>query len=277
MKTRNVQVILLLLFVILTFSNAYGVSSSLHSGHANRAFSDILASSMCSGTPSSFLDPSPTQVIYSHDESGQIVDYYISICAPASGVYSPCQGGGVVQQDRDPAQKACTEIGAPNGVFSIDGKTQVTLTYPPSESSGIQTVIHFVCDSAGKGLQTPTQPPTYNALWKAYVFDQWLTPYACDAKVPSSGGGGGSGSGSDGLSWGWIVIIIVLVLTPIYIVVGCVINWRKNGLRGVEACPQKDCWVGYAGLVKEGCAFTCLGCQALFNRCTRKGPQYESF
>jgi hypothetical protein len=215
-------------------------------------------------------------VVYSHDESGELVDYFVSICSAASGVFTPCVGAAVVRQERDPAKKACTQIGQPSGTFTIDSDDQVTLSYPASEDSAIQTVIHFVCDSTGKGLQTPTQPPSYNALSKQYVFDQWLTPYACNAKVSPSGGGGSGGS-SGGLSWGWIAIIIVLVLTPIYIVVGCIINWKKNGLHGLDACPQKDCWAGYGGLVKEGCVFTCVGCKTLLTGCTRKGPQYESF
>lgn len=60
----------------------------------------------------------------------------------------------------------------------------------------------------------------------------------------------------EGLSGGTIFLILVIVVSFVYVVGGCLFNYFKNGLRGLDACPQKEFWFGLPGLVRDGCAFT---------------------
>jgi len=63
---------------------------------------------------------------------------------------------------------------------------------------------------------------------------------------------------SGGLSDGSIFLIILGVLIPLYCVLGCVYNVKKNGKTvGMDAVPQREVWcVAVPALVKEGCTFT---------------------
>ncbi len=66
----------------------------------------------------------------------------------------------------------------------------------------------------------------------------------------------GHGGKKGGMSGGTIFLIIVIVVTFVYIVGGCIWNWKRNEKRGMEACPHRTFWCAIPGYTKDGCMFT---------------------
>ncbi|KAM9983059.1 hypothetical protein ACTFIZ_005649 [Dictyostelium cf. discoideum] len=81
------------------------------------------------------------------------------------------------------------------------------------------------------------------------------------------GGGGGSGSGDNsgsnggaspkkgGIGGGWIFIIILLSVTVVYIVGGIIFNAKVKHQHGSDMFPNKEMWVNFGGLIKDGVFF----------------------
>lgn len=75
-------------------------------------------------------------------------------------------------------------------------------------------------------------------------------------------GGGGDDDGDGGLSGGSIFLILFFVAVFVYVVAGCVWNWKRNGLSlGREACPNKAVWLALKDNCVAGVLFTKGGCK----------------
>lgn len=69
-------------------------------------------------------------------------------------------------------------------------------------------------------------------------------------------------SAESGLSGGSIFLIVFTSLILAYIVAGCCINWRRNGLAlGREACPNREMWCKLRDNCVAGVMFTRNGCK----------------
>lgn len=73
-----------------------------------------------------------------------------------------------------------------------------------------------------------------------------------DNHAPTPGGKGGSG----GLSTGSAILIALIVVLVLYIVVGLAFGIKKQGKSVNDAFPQKEFWLSFPGLVKDGVMFT---------------------
>ncbi|KAM9989983.1 hypothetical protein ACTFIY_006042 [Dictyostelium cf. discoideum] len=81
--------------------------------------------------------------------------------------------------------------------------------------------------------------------------------------------GSGSGSGDNnnnsgsnggqpkkgGIGGGWIFIIILLSVTVVYIVGGIIFNAKVKHQHGTDMFPNKEMWVNFGGLIKDGVFF----------------------
>jgi len=88
-------------------------------------------------------------------------------------------------------------------------------------------------------------------------------PQACPGYSPSGSSSSGgyipnqdNSGGSSGLSGGWIFIIVLAVTVPLYVVLGCTYNRKKQNKEGFDACPNAAFWRDLPGLAKDGCVFT---------------------
>jgi len=76
-----------------------------------------------------------------------------------------------------------------------------------------------------------------------------------------------------GLSSGTIFLIVILVLIPVYIIAGCIWNYKRNGTAlGCESCPNRAFWKNFWINSKTGCAVTWAW---LRSKCGR-GNSYSS-
>jgi hypothetical protein len=122
--------------------------------------------------------------------------------------------------------------------------TGVTLTFQNSEDRVVHEMrleLTVRCaDTAGTAQITRRTGTPYT-----YIM-QLDHPSGC--KV--AGGGGG-------LSGGSLFLIILLVGAFVYVVGGCLLNWKVRALPlGRDACPNRAFWAEIPGYTKAGCAFT---------------------
>jgi len=103
-----------------------------------------------------------------------------------------------------------------------------------------KTTWEFVCDPEQK---TPSSDYMENGACNYQVTTK--TMLACPTTKPKSG-----------MSNGTIFLIIVLVVVPVYIIAGCVWNYKKHDKRGWEACPNRDFWRGLCINAKIGAIYT---------------------
>ena len=55
---------------------------------------------------------------------------------------------------------------------------------------------------------------------------------------------------------GWSFIFMVILIAGLYLGIGIGYNYKKMGLRGVEAVPNISFWRQVPGLVKDGVTFS---------------------
>jgi hypothetical protein len=178
--------------------------------------------------------------------------YYINWC---SGVTLPTTVTGCKDADITSVGQVnidhneCYPTGTLEGTYTVSSD-EVVLSYKPS-SNGHFATITFSCDSKVPGIGKPTADPVKNG--KEYLFSTWPTSLACDAKPPPPSDDGGSSDDKKGLSGGWIFCIILVAVTPFYVVLGCIWNYKRNETRiGWDSCPQRAFWGALPGLFKDG-------------------------
>jgi len=69
-------------------------------------------------------------------------------------------------------------------------------------------------------------------------------------------GKGGKAGGSGGMSAGTAILITMIVCLVLYIALGMAFGIKKQGKPANEAFPQKEFWLSFPGLVKDGVMFT---------------------
>jgi len=171
----------------------------------------------------------------------QLSDYIIHLCGTIQqpghcqdASATVCKASGMQQTvlaawgpDAGEDAKWMTDAkGLPYMVF------QNSLDPCPSDGSTIRTEIRFMCGDGNPYVQE--NGCTYTVMYP--------TKLVC--------------SKSSKLSGGSIFLIILAVVIPVYIIAGCVWNWKKNGLRGWEACPNRGFWKALWVNAKAGCAVT---------------------
>eukprot|EP01114_Cavostelium_apophysatum_P018338 TRINITY_DN565_c0_g1_i4.p1 TRINITY_DN565_c0_g1~~TRINITY_DN565_c0_g1_i4.p1 ORF type:complete len:252 (-),score=37.71 TRINITY_DN565_c0_g1_i4:78-833(-) len=103
--------------------------------------------------------------------------------------------------------------------------------------------INFICDEKA-GTGAPTAISTTGSAFKL----EWISQYGCIAGV-----GGGRG-----FPIGGIFLILVFVGGALYLVTGVLLNKFLRHKEGKEIIPQKDFWVNFGGLIRDGGRFIVL-------------------
>ncbi len=136
--------------------------------------------------------------------------------------------------------------------------TQSDLKSVEDTADGVQIVIENKRDFLDGALRVVLTGVCGSKADATVKYDRTVSPktFEVTAKRPEFCKGGGGGS-SGGLSGGWIFIIILLSVSFVYVVAGCLINWRLRGRNlGKEACPNAAFWAALPGLAKDGVVFT---------------------
>ncbi|XP_013089957.2 cation-dependent mannose-6-phosphate receptor-like [Biomphalaria glabrata] len=137
-----------------------------------------------------------------------------------------------------------------NNVNFGPNENGVQLTYLPSGLGNIVTV-SFKCVQNSKPLFIPYG---FDNVTKQYNFEV-ETMCACDNACHTAPETGGISTGS-------ILLIIFFVMIFLYLTIGA-INGKINGQSsGLQVLPHYEFWVGFPGLVKDGCLFAvrCVCC-----------------
>ncbi|XP_059165047.1 cation-dependent mannose-6-phosphate receptor-like [Physella acuta] len=140
-----------------------------------------------------------------------------------------------------------------NAQFGFDGH-HVQLTYFSSAGGLLRSaVVSLVC------LVNQTTP-----VFTAYGYDEGSKLYnfqlgsqcACENGCYTAPDDGGISAGS-------VLIIIFFVTVFLYLSLGSVHGCVNKGESGVQVVPHYQFWLGFPGLVKDGCLFVvrCACCQ----------------
>ncbi|CAL1535584.1 unnamed protein product [Lymnaea stagnalis] len=149
---------------------------------------------------------------------------------------------------RDGANGTTTSLADQSKVsfHASEAGRKIEVSYPSPSGLGIMSFFTYTC-------LEQQDPPLFTAFGYDNISRQYHfqvdTKCACDNGcyvAPDSGG----------LSAGSVLLIVFFVLVFVYLVVGFIHGNVSRSMSGREALPHYDFWVGFPGLVKEGCFFT---------------------
>jgi len=201
---------------------------------------------------------------FAGQETARQYKYFMNVC------------GGIGSSSLDCNQKAgaiCQYLGT--GAFnSVVGRwtdttiaPTVSLISPTNPDGGI--VIKYLngdqCLNGNKGVTRQAVvniPCVKNGKQQMIMSVDFDTPADClfTINLPSpyscsSDSAPVSSEESSGLSGGSIFLIIFFTVGFAYVAFGCLYMCQARGLRGMEACPNREMWVNCWDYEKAGCSF----------------------
>jgi len=197
-------------------------------------------------TPLSFAD------MYGKDSAQGFV-YYLRFCAPITTQACQNPGSSFCQfQGGQPKESLGAWATASWSKVSA-GAGGVTVTLNGDSSSGCPqgrtSIVTVNCDPNAPAVPLPNPKP-----FQFIVTTQGGCTYSTSIVAPA--GCEVPSKAKSGLSGGSVFLIILIVVIPVYVAAGCVYKRKRQGLTGMEACPNVDFWRDLPGLVKSGFSFT---------------------
>ncbi|KAM9953527.1 hypothetical protein ACTFIR_008602 [Dictyostelium discoideum] len=182
--------------------------------------------------------------------------YYWNIC----GVATQCKADGTAA-----CQMQVGGTGAPTAVGLVTMGSWTTVSNLPS----LQYTTNSKCSNGNMRTMVISLQCNQNAnVIQATLVNENKCIYSTTMSGKDlCGGGSGSGdnnnSGSNGgdqpkkggIGGGWIFIIILLSVTVVYIVGGIIFNAKVKHQHGTDMFPNKEMWVNFGGLIKDGVFF----------------------
>eukprot|EP01107_Rhizomastix_libera_P006371 TRINITY_DN20494_c0_g1_i1.p2 TRINITY_DN20494_c0_g1~~TRINITY_DN20494_c0_g1_i1.p2 ORF type:complete len:240 (-),score=62.66 TRINITY_DN20494_c0_g1_i1:832-1551(-) len=188
---------------------------------------------------------SSTDITY--DDENNSESYYIRLCDKVEGI--SCNGGSVCVQFKNmKTSKGKLTTAATTG--GEDGKgLKVSYSQGDECSDGKKwsSQVTLVCDQSVLGNGEVTN--AVNDFGTCLTTVTMKSKYACANKSSKSA------SAKKGLSTGSVILIIFFSCVAVYIVAGCVFNYKKNDKRGIEMVPNIDFWKDIPSLVVDGFLF----------------------
>jgi len=161
-------------------------------------------------------------------------------CTPASS--SACQ----YWDTPTPAHQQSVGLNSTLSVTTLTGAEGWQVTYTNGQFS---TVHQIACDSS-VAVGTPSMGPfpqgskTFTFIWKNQV--------GCTAPVNNGGGKKAKITGGD------VILILFFCGGFVYLAAGFAIQRFARHMTGWDQVPNKDFWVGFGGLIKDGGRFITL-------------------
>ncbi|KAN0022450.1 hypothetical protein ACTFIU_004633 [Dictyostelium citrinum] len=180
--------------------------------------------------------------------------YYWNIC----GAATQCKADGVAA-----CQLQVGSTGNPTSVGVVSLASWKTVGGLPS----IQYSTNSKCSNGNMRTMVVSLQCNQNAnSIQATLVNEDKCIYSTTMSGKGLCGGGNSGSGSGdnngssqpkkgGIGGGWIFIIILLSVTVVYIVGGIIFNAKVKHQHGSDMFPNKEMWVNFGGLIKDGIFF----------------------
>ncbi|CAG0891665.1 unnamed protein product [Darwinula stevensoni] len=143
---------------------------------------------------------------------------------------------------------------------SATGKPYISLKHGV-ESEERQTQIFLTCNTS-TWLEVQGEMPPGSRKYLMYLH----TPCVCSCQAHSTqtreraGNLGATESG--GLSIGSILVIVFFVGVILYLIIGMIILRVVRGAEGWEMIPNRNFWMDFPGLMKDGVVFVLGGCRA---------------
>ncbi|KAF2068795.1 hypothetical protein CYY_009880 [Polysphondylium violaceum] len=202
--------------------------------------------------------------------------YYWNVCAAASKCNSikPTTPASCQFQSntyRNTGDLASGSFVNYNAGSSGGGAIKYTTTGSPCKSGNTRTTtVQMTCTPGKANIVTGAdENPVGSCLYEVQLSGK----SACPTTTPTTSGtttGGDDGSSHSqetssshsgekpkkkGLSGGWIFIIILLCSITVYLVVGVIINAKVRHMHGTDMIPNKNFWVEFGALIKDGVFF----------------------
>ncbi|KAK5582339.1 hypothetical protein RB653_003922 [Dictyostelium firmibasis] len=240
------RIIASILLILAIASNAFGQGSQ-----SDCSYNDVNYGSLSNGSYSQLSAASGS------NPAGKY-RFFWNIC----GVASKCSisGASACQLTVGGTAKA-TSVGSLSlGKWSTtNGLPTLTYTTDSAPCNGdiFRTIdIKLKCDSK----VNPTQAAAVVEESKCVYGVTMTGSDLCGGGSNGSGNNNNNGNGSQqpskgGIGGGWIFIIILLSVTVVYIVGGIIFNAKVKHQHGSDMFPNKEMWVNFGGLIKDGVFF----------------------
>eukprot|EP01100_Stratorugosa_tubuloviscum_P007553 TRINITY_DN312_c0_g2_i1.p1 TRINITY_DN312_c0_g2~~TRINITY_DN312_c0_g2_i1.p1 ORF type:complete len:232 (-),score=76.90 TRINITY_DN312_c0_g2_i1:401-1096(-) len=175
-----------------------------------------------------------------NDAKSSKTTYSVDPCAPVA--CSPTESP-MCQKDDNGSLHSCGILSSATSK-EIENGGGVEIDYSGGDGGRASTVSVY-CDPLA---ETPTYDSVNEAPTKTYNA-VIRSKYGC----PSTGGDGGLG--------GWVFIIILVVVIVIYIIGGILFMRFAKGATGSDMIPNKEFWVDFPSLLKDGFFFMFSCCR----------------
>merc|ERR1712000_15107 len=175
-------------------------------------------------------------------------DIYFNFCQPVKAPYPQCQGAAACQSWMEALGRESKSLGSSTSGTFTDINNGVKYTaLGGTEQRQFELSIHCAPESESEPY------PTFVHEQEGLLYYQfsWNHHVAC-----GTGCEGGFELPSGGWDGGSIFLLILFLMAVIYLLVGVLFLRFAKDKRGIEMIPNKDFWMDFPNLVKDGFRFS---------------------